>query len=231
MSLFARQFCRTISHRFRGRLIDKPLEIEVNREADAFRLLTNTDQVRLHLKSLDPQVRQKHLSGIDGDTTVVKSDLVRKIAREFRLHLTLIDTQGDFPLFKLISQPASANQVLDKVGVKLNKGERGKIIRINVNIDDHMLGVRVKQAQTFIESSYVVIVIVRLPGVRTAVPERLSSSDGSPPLNGKQPSKLASDIEARRFVSAFEKIPGAVIRLIERPNSKEILFFLRPATS
>ncbi|KAF6776254.1 hypothetical protein AHF37_04305 [Paragonimus kellicotti] len=230
MNLFARQFYRTISHRLRGRF-DKPLDIEVNREADAFRLLTNTDQVRLHLTSLDPQVRQKHLSGIDGETTVVKSNLVRKIAKDFKLHLTLIDAQGEFPLFKLIPQPVPANQVLDKIGVKLNKGERGKIIRINVNIDDHMLGVRVKQAQSFIESNYVVIVIVRLPGVKTAVSGRLISSDDLPPLDDKQLGKLASDIEARRFVSAFEKIPGAVIRLIERPHSKEIVLFLKPMAS
>ncbi|TGZ59693.1 hypothetical protein CRM22_008931 [Opisthorchis felineus] len=194
-------------------------------ELDALETLAKHSRVQLQLCTLHPNVRSQFFPKSKEDAVVLSSDILRKIVRDTDSVIVLVDGAKDVPIFSLTprSPDDDSHNLLHKLGIKLAKGERAKTIRLRVNIDDHMLSIRLKQAGSFIRSGYVVVVLIKLPKHRIAT----SPSDEE----GKQLNKLAYDVDTKRFVTAFSAVPDASLHLMERSQSTEILFLLRPCGS
>ncbi|KER33511.1 hypothetical protein T265_12588 [Opisthorchis viverrini] len=193
---------------------------------DALETLAKHSRVQLQLCTLHPDIRAQFFPKSKEDAIVLSSDILRKIVRDTDSVIVLVDGAKDVPIFSLTpksSDDESHNNLFHKLGIKLAKGERAKTLRLRVNIDDHMLSIRIKQAESFIRSGYVVVVLIKLPKHRIVT----NPSDEE----GKRLNKLAYDVDTQRFVTAFSAVPDASMHLMERSKSTEILFLLRPCES
>ncbi|TPP62461.1 Mitochondrial ribosomal protein l10 [Fasciola gigantica] len=193
-------------------------------ESEALNVLAQSDRVRICIEPHQSELRRLTGAQADDSSVEVSSLVLKKIIKQLKSSVSLIKTDGNLPLFKLcdkVQNPAHGN----KTGIKLNRGERGKTLKMNSQIDDHMLGVRVKQAETLLDSDYVVTVFVKLPQ---------SKSSGCEKEIQKEQENLAKTmykIQAQRFVNAFSEIPSATVRLLERPQMTEIVIFVRRTKS
>ncbi|OON18229.1 hypothetical protein X801_05921, partial [Opisthorchis viverrini] len=135
-------------------------------ELDALETLAKHSRVQLQLCTLHPDIRAQFFPKSKEDAIVLSSDILRKIVRDTDSVIVLVDGAKDVPIFSLTpksSDDESHNNLFHKLGIKLAKGERAKTLRLRVNIDDHMLSIRIKQAESFIRSGYVVVVLIKLP--------------------------------------------------------------------
>ncbi|GAA57160.1 hypothetical protein CLF_112260 [Clonorchis sinensis] len=139
-------------------------------ELDALETLAKHSRVQLQLGTLHPNVRAQFFPKSKEDAVVLSSDILRKIVRDTDSVIALVDGAKDVPIFSLTpkSPGDESHNLFHKLGIKLAKGERAKTIRLRVNIDDHMLSIRTKQAGSFIRSGYVVVVLIKLPKHRIA---------------------------------------------------------------
>lgn len=103
------------------------------------------------------------------------------------------------PVFKLCDHIQNSVRE-NKTGVKLQQDERGKTLRMNSQIDDHMLEVRVKQAETFLDANYVVAVFIK--------PRRNKPVDGQTEKWKEQEdlAKVITDILIFRPFEAFSLV-------------------------
>lgn len=198
------------------------------REAGALRLLLTLERVQLDLSSLQNAIRKEFFAEVDGNIAVVDSNLLKKIMRRFKLSIAVADKSAGPPLFVLTSEFVKQPQVAGKYAANLGKNEKSKLIRIGTNIDDHMLSVRVKQAEALIRSGCVVFIVLKFAKNNLARFSPTTLCDGK-----KVPSKEDSTSEPRtidinRFISAFDAIPGASVRRLDTSQGAEVTLLLRP---
>ncbi|CAL8069700.1 unnamed protein product [Calicophoron daubneyi] len=201
---------------------------EALREAHALGVLARSTRVRLELDSVSPIIQQILPNVSEGATVELTTSEVKDILQKSRSHLALVDADNRLPLFKLVQTNAGLSDSNEKLGIKLAKGERGKVLQMSVNIDDHMLGIRVKQARQLLESNCVVSVRIKLPRSAVTQQQKQDSAEGPDKEQQRNITKLVYEAEAKRFVSAFSQIPGASVRLIGRQDFSEIVILLRP---
>ncbi|KAA0198372.1 39S ribosomal protein L10 [Fasciolopsis buskii] len=210
----------TLTSRFRWRQSASATEQLVSHEAEAFNVLGRSERVRVCIEPHQPELRR--LTGAQpGDSTIdLPSAELKRIIKLLKSSVFMIKTDGDVPVFKLCDHIQNSVRE-NKTGVKLQQDERGKTLRMNSQIDDHMLEVRVKQAETFLDANYVVAVFIK--------PRRNKPVDGQTEKWKEQEdlAKTIYKIQAQRFVNAFSQIPFATVRLLERPQLNEIALVVR----
>lgn len=197
-------------------------------ELEAIRLLATTEQVKLDVSKLQRTLKEELSITVDEDVALVKSTLLRKLLRKFELSLVVVDENTHPPLFVLRSESVKQPQSGEKLVVNPDPTNQHKSIRLRASIDDHMLSVRLKQAEAFIQAGYVVTITIKSDkGCSTRFSSAISHDKQTIPFV-RDSTRGSLTVDTDRFLSVFRKIPGATVLLRKASEGADVILVIRP---
>ncbi|KAM7537738.1 hypothetical protein Aperf_G00000066279 [Anoplocephala perfoliata] len=185
-------------------------------ELEALNLLAKNATVRAQFSPSLPKHLMQGLPITNNCPVDVQSSFLKALVREEKVIIRVLKENGDAPLVFVEPNPNSSSS---------NSSVRAKLLKLRTSIDDHMMGVKVKQATELIMKGYEVSISVRLPT------QHFRQIDDSPALSKEQKLRIKKDLyesSIRRFTDAFRDCSSNKPKLTRSDDLKEFTLVLSP---
>ncbi|VUZ45353.1 unnamed protein product [Hymenolepis diminuta] len=147
------------------------LEDQVQRESETLSLLAKNPTVRVQFSSNLPKRLTQSLSITNESPVEVQSSVLKSLMRKENITAKVLEETGCPPL--VLVEPVH--------GLKSSSSShRDKLLKLRTNIDDHMMGIKVKQATELVVKGHEVSINIRLPN------QQLRQINDSPTLSEEQ---------------------------------------------
>ncbi|VDN99409.1 unnamed protein product [Rodentolepis nana] len=191
-------------------------EDRILRESETLGLLVKNSTVRVQFSPKLPERLTQSLSITNDSPIEVQSSVIKSLIRKENVSIRILEeTEGSSLVIIEPNQESKSS----------SSSYRDKLLKMRTNIDDHMLGIKVKQATELAAKGHEVSINVRLTN------QQLRQINDSQTLSEEQKLSMKKnlyDSNIKRFTEAFKGCTSKNPKLIESNDLREFTIVLSP---